>query len=70
MAQAPKSFSSEPEAFFNELKGYMELTNKKETEKLMDKFELMWIKTPKFTGEQMRTIVATANDMLKKRMKP
>jgi hypothetical protein len=48
----------------------MELTNKKETEKLMDKFELMWIKTQKFTGEQMRTIVATANDMLKKRMKP
>ncbi|MBK7964284.1 MAG: hypothetical protein IPK10_02495 [Bacteroidetes bacterium] len=48
----------------------MELTNKNETGKLMDKFELIWIKTPKFTGEQMRTIVATANDMLKKRMKP
>ncbi|MBK9637595.1 MAG: hypothetical protein IPO63_07175 [Bacteroidetes bacterium] len=70
LAQAPKSFSSEPEVFFKELKGYMELTNKNETEKLMDKFELMWIKTPKFTGEQMRTIVGTANDMLKKRMKP
>ena len=70
LAQAPKSFNSEPEAFFKELKGYMELTNKNETEKLMDKFELIWLKEPKFTGEQMRTIVGTANDMLKKRMKP
>lgn len=69
-AQAPKSFSTVPETFFKELKGYMELTNKSETEKLMDKFELMWIKEPKFTGEQMRTVIGTANDMLKKRMKP
>lgn len=70
VAQAPKSLSKEPEAFFKELKGYMELTNKKETEKLMDKFEIMWVKEPKFTGEQMRIIMGTANDMLKKRMKP
>mgnify|MGYP000983147332 CR=1 FL=1 len=42
-AQAPKSFSSDPATFFKELKGYMELTNKKETEKVMDKFEEIWI---------------------------
>jgi hypothetical protein len=69
-AQAPKSFSGDPAAFFKELKGYMELTNKKETEKVMDKFEEMWLEEPKFSGEQQKTIIATANDMLKKRMKP
>ena len=69
-AQAPKSFSSDPAEFFKELKGYMELTNKKETEKVMDKFELLWLKEPKFTLEQQKTIISTANNMLKKRMKP
>lgn len=69
-AQAPKSFSSDPATFFKELKGYMELTNKKETEKVMDKFEEIWLEEPKFSSEQQSTIIATANNMLKKRMKP
>lgn len=69
-AQAPKSFSSEPALFFKELKGYMELTNKKETEKVMDQFEEMWLEEPKFSAEQQKRVIATSNDMLKKRMKP
>lgn len=69
-AQAPKSFSNDPAMFFKELKGYMELTNKKETEKVMDKFEEIWLEEPKFSAEQQLTIIGTANNMLKKRMKP
>jgi hypothetical protein len=69
-AQAPKSFSNDPATFFKELKGYMELTNKKETEKVMDKFEEIWLEVPRFSTEQQGTIIATANNMLKKRMKP
>ena len=68
-AQAPKQFSSESAAFFKELKGFMELTNKKETEKLLDQFEIIWMKEPKFTDDQQTIIIHTANDMLKKRMK-
>ncbi|MBL7923743.1 MAG: hypothetical protein JNL88_06060 [Bacteroidia bacterium] len=68
--QAPKSFSNDPAVFFKELKGYMELTNKKETEKVMDAFEEVWLKEPRFNGEQQRTVITTANNMLKKRMKP
>lgn len=68
-AQAPKQFSSDPAAFFKELKGFMELTNKKETEKLLDQFEVIWVEEPKFTGDQQAIIIHTANDMLKKRMK-
>jgi len=68
-AQAPKQFSSDPTAFFKELKGFMELTNKKETEKLLDQFEVIWVEEPKFTGDQQAIIIHTANDMLKKRMK-
>lgn len=69
-AQAPKTFSSDPAAFFKELKGYMELTNKKETEKVMDAFEEIWLEEPKFSAEQQKIIIGTANNMLKKRMKP
>lgn len=68
-AQAPKSFSTEPAVFFKELKTFMELSNKKETEKLLDRFEEMWQEEPKFSAEQQRTIINTCNDMLKKRMK-
>ncbi len=69
-AQAPKSFSTETVAFFKELKAYLELTNKKEAEKLMDQFEEVWIENSRFTVEQQARIIATSNDMLKKRMKP
>lgn len=68
-AQAPKSFSTDPAVFFKELKEFMELSNKKETEKLLDKFEIIWLETPKFSSEQMGIIMRTSNNMLKKRMK-
>ncbi len=69
-AQAPKSFSSDPSQFFKELKSYMELTNKKETEKVMDQFEEIWLEEPKFSSEQQKRVIGICNDMLKKRMKP
>lgn len=67
--QAPKQFSSDPLVFFKELKAFMELTDKKETEKMMDRFEKMWIEEPKFSSDQQSIIIKTGNDMLKKRMK-
>lgn len=69
-AQAPKSFSKDATLFFKELKGYMELFNKKETEKLMDRFEEIWLEEPRFSVEQQQVIIGTCNNMLKKRMKP
>jgi hypothetical protein len=69
-SQVQKPFSAEPQTFFKEIKAYLELTNKKETEKLTDRFELVWIEQPKFTADQQATVIKTCNDMLKKRLKP
>ena len=69
-SQVQKPFSAEPQTFFKEIKAYLELTNKKETEKLTDRFELVWIEQPKFTGDQQAIVIKTCNDMLKKRLKP
>jgi hypothetical protein len=69
-AQVQKPFSTDAPTFFKEIKAYLELTNKKETEKLTDRFELVWLEQPKFTADQQTTVVKTCNDMLKKRLKP
>ncbi|CAN5504147.1 hypothetical protein BH11BAC2_BH11BAC2_10190 [soil metagenome] len=69
MAQAPKSFNPDPLIYFKELKAFMELTNKKETEKILDRFEIIWIEQPKFSADQQALIITTSNNMLKKRLK-
>ncbi len=67
-AQAPRSFSTEKVAFLKELRTFMELTNKKESEKLLDRFEKKWEKDS-FTSDQQFIIEQTCNNMLKKRLK-
>lgn len=70
IAQAPKSFSTDPTTFAKEIRSYMELTNKNETEKIMDKFDEIWIEQARFTVQEQGTVIRTANNMLKKRLKP
>lgn len=69
-AQTQKAFSGDPVQFLKELRAYMELTNKQETERLLDAFELVWIEQPAFSSTQQSTVIRTANNMLKKRLKP
>ncbi len=66
-AQAPKNFSAEPAVFIKEMKGFLVLTNKKETELLMEKFEPIWVAN--FSAEEQGVIINTCNSMLKKRLK-
>ncbi len=68
LAQGPKSFSNDPTTFVKELGTFLEATNKKDAEKLLNLFEPMWTQG-KFSTEQHAIIVQTANNMLKKRLK-
>lgn len=70
ICQAPKSFSTDPATFAKEIRAYMELTNKKETEKIMDRFDEIWIEQSRFSVQEQGTVIRTANNMLKKRLKP
>lgn len=70
IGQAPKTFSTDPAAFAKEIRAYMELTNKKETEKIMDRFDEIWLAQSRFSAQEQGTVIRTANNMLKKRLKP
>ena len=67
-SQTPKGFSGVSTQFFTDISAFLEATNKKEAEKLMERFEPIWT-TGKFTPEQQSMISLTANNMLKKRLK-
>jgi hypothetical protein len=66
--QGLKSFTSEPVTFLAELKSFLIETDKKEGEKIHEEFSLLW-NAGSFSPEQQKSIFATSNAMLKKRMK-
>lgn len=67
-AQTIKNFSNDPVKFADELQKFLEETNRKEGEKLMEEFRIPWM-GGKFTIQQQDEIYRTANGMLRKRMK-
>lgn len=67
-AQALKNFTSDPVKYIEEMQNFLEETNKKEAEKLMEQFIPVW-NSGKITAEQKNLVYETSNAMLKKRMK-
>ncbi|MFM7767782.1 MAG: hypothetical protein ACKO9S_08005, partial [Bacteroidota bacterium] len=67
--QTPKSFTRQTEKFLEEMEAFLALTNKKDAEDLIEKFEPLW-KGTAFNNEQRERIYFTADAMLKKRLKP
>lgn len=65
-AQALKSFSNEPEAYFKEMKTLMESADKKGGKELAEQFEEIWLTS--FSSPRRARVVALSNAMLKKRM--
>ncbi|MBL0053525.1 MAG: hypothetical protein IPP29_19550 [Bacteroidetes bacterium] len=68
-AQALKSFTPEPKKFAEEMKSFLELGIKKQSDEIMDKFLPLW-EGGKFTNAQQQLIYDNCNMMLKKRLKP
>ena len=66
-AQSLKSFSGDAGKYLDELSKFLEETNKKEAERLMDQFEAVYDKS--FNATQKQTIITLSNSMLKKRLK-
>ena len=66
--QAIKNFTGDPVKFAEEMRSFIEETDRKEGEKVMDEFEKEWTAN-KFTPVQQEAIYRTANAMLRKRMK-
>ncbi|HEX5002717.1 MAG TPA: hypothetical protein VFW78_09480 [Bacteroidia bacterium] len=67
-AQVPKSFTHEPAKFLTEMQSFLAVTNKKDAEKLIEKFTIPW-NGGKFNGDQQERIYSTCDAMLKKRLK-
>ncbi len=67
-AQTPKSFTHDDVKFAEEMKTFLEATNKKEAGKLMERFQVPWT-TGKFSSAQKEQIYSTCDAMLKKRLK-
>ncbi|MFM7901385.1 MAG: hypothetical protein ACKPAD_05300, partial [Bacteroidota bacterium] len=67
--QTPKSFTRQTDKFLEEMEAFLALTNKKDAEDLIEKFEPLW-KGTAFNNEQRERIYFTADAMLKKRLKP
>ena len=67
-AQTIKNFTPEPAKFAEEMQKFLEETNKKEAEKIMEEFNLVWT-SGKFSATQQQAIYKTSNTMLRKRMK-
>ena len=67
--QTPKSFTHQTDKFLEEMEAFLALTNKKDAEDLIEKFEPLW-KGASFNNEQRERIYFTADAMLKKRLKP
>ncbi len=66
--QGLKSFTADPVTFLSEMKSFLVETDKKEGEKIMEEFSLLW-NGSQFSQEQQQAIYKTSNTMLKKRMK-
>lgn len=66
--QSLKNFSTDPVKFAEELRNFLEETDKKEGSKIMEPFEVAW-NGGKFNAEQQQNIYRTCNAMLRKRMK-
>jgi len=66
-AQTIKSFTHDPVVFLTEMQTFLAVTNKKDAEKLIEKFTIPW--NSKFTAEQKERIYSTCDAMLKKRLK-
>ncbi len=67
-AQQVKSFSSDPVRFIREMQDFLEETNKREAEKLMQSFNAVW-GAGRFSSGQQEAIYTMSNLMLKKRLK-
>jgi hypothetical protein len=67
-AQALKSFTPDNVKFLLEMQSFLEETNEKEAEKLMEKFTPVW-NSGKISNDQKQLVYETSNAMLKKRMK-
>ena len=61
--QAIKNFTGDPVKFAEEMRSFIEETDRKEGEKVMDEFEKEWTAN-KFTPVQHEAIYRTANAML------
>jgi hypothetical protein len=67
-AQTLKNFTPDSVKFIEEMRMFLEETDKKEGGKLMDAFVVPW-NSGKFNGEEQKAIYHTCNSMLRKRMK-
>lgn len=67
IGQTPKSFNTDQTAFLTEMEAFLAVTNKKDAEKLLEKFKPVW--DGRLTGSQRDRIISTSNAMLKKRLK-
>lgn len=67
-AQTLKNFSHDPVRFTAEMEAFLQATNKKDGEKLMERFMVPWT-AGKFNAAQQETIYSTCDAMLKKRLK-
>jgi len=68
-AQTPKNFTRQPEKFLEEMEAFLALTNKKDAEELIERFEVYWSGSS-FSNDQRERIYYTCDAMLKKRLKP
>ena len=66
LSQPLKSFSTDPEAYFKEMRSLMEAADKKKGKEMSEEFEEIWL--TKFNSAQQNKVVSLSNSMLKKRM--
>lgn len=67
-AQTPKNFTHDPVLFLTEMQTFLAATNKKDAEKLIERFMIPW-NGGKFSSDQKERIYNTTDAMLKKRLK-
>ncbi|MFM7726219.1 MAG: hypothetical protein ACKO7B_05935, partial [Flavobacteriales bacterium] len=67
-SQALRNFTSDPLKFASEMQGFLEETDKKAAEKVMEEFLPLW-NGGSFSAVQQEAIYRTCNSMLRKRMK-
>src|SRR6187401_1911440 len=67
-AQTIKNFTHDNAVFLTEMETFLALTNKKDAEKLIERFTIPW-NGGKFSQVQKERIYSTSDAMLKKRLK-
>lgn len=68
-SQTPKSFTHQTDKFLQEMESFLALTNKKDAEDLIERFEPYWVGSS-FGNDQRERVYFTCDAMLKKRLKP